>query len=151
LYDRTGEAALRDRHAEIEAFALIPMPHFRSAVMINPFDYSNPKSKIQNPPLLDIVFLPLEPVVSMPLSMLVLHKLSAGAVMVFDALNIDKGPLPNLIYSLALVAMVFLPRSWYLPCSRSGGQKSGRHMQSALDQPRRPIGLLQSLADASNF
>src|SRR4029078_5647477 len=69
--------------------------------------------------------------------------------LVFDALGVEPGPIPNLIYSIALVAMVFLPAVMLFAMFAIWWErKVAGHMQSRLGPNRvGPIGLLQSLAD----
>ncbi|HMB96008.1 MAG TPA: NADH-quinone oxidoreductase subunit NuoH [Tepidisphaeraceae bacterium] len=69
--------------------------------------------------------------------------------LIFDALGLQPGPLVNLIYSVALVAMVFLPAVMLFAMFAIWWErKVAGHMQSRLGPNRvGPIGLLQSLAD----
>src|SRR5687767_5429833 len=69
--------------------------------------------------------------------------------MVYDALGLEPGPLVNLIYSITLVAIVFLPAVMVFAMFAIWWErKVAGHIQSRLGPNRvGPIGLLQSLAD----
>src|ERR1700752_260583 len=69
--------------------------------------------------------------------------------LVLDALGIQSSPLFDVIYSLALVAMVFLPAVMLFAMFAIWWErKVAGHMQSRLGPNRvGPIGILQSLAD----
>jgi NADH-quinone oxidoreductase subunit H len=69
--------------------------------------------------------------------------------LIFDALGVERGPLANLIYSVAVVAMVFLPAVMVFAMFAIWWErKVAGHIQCR-PGPNRvgPIGLLQSLAD----
>ena len=69
--------------------------------------------------------------------------------LVFERLGIEPNPLTTLVYSLALVAVVFLPAIMLFAMFAIWWErKVAGHMQSRLGPNRvGPIGLLQSLAD----
>src|SRR5262252_2671929 len=69
--------------------------------------------------------------------------------LVYDKLGLEPGPIPNLIYSVALVAVVFLPAVMLFAMFAIWWErKVAGHMQSRLGPNRvGPIGILQSLAD----
>jgi NADH-quinone oxidoreductase subunit H len=69
--------------------------------------------------------------------------------LVYDALGLQPSPVVNLIYSIALVALVFLPAVMLFAMFAIWWErKVAGHMQSRLGPNRvGPIGLLQSLAD----
>src|SRR5262245_47872736 len=69
--------------------------------------------------------------------------------LIFDALHIERGPLANVIYSVTIVAAVFLPAVMLFAMFAIWWErKVAGHMQSRLGPNRvGPIGLLQSLAD----
>jgi NADH-quinone oxidoreductase subunit H len=69
--------------------------------------------------------------------------------LIFNALGIEKTPVATMIYSVALVAMVFLPAVMLFAMFAIWWErKVAGHIQSRLGPNRvGPIGLLQSLAD----
>src|SRR5437763_10838605 len=77
------------------------------------------------------------------------HGLPLVQGLVFDKLGLEPGPIPNLIYSVTLVAVVFLPAVMLFAMFAIWWErKVAGHMQSRLGPNRvGPMGLLQSLAD----
>jgi NADH-quinone oxidoreductase subunit H len=69
--------------------------------------------------------------------------------LVYDALGVSPGPMVDVIYSIALVAMVFLPAVMLFAMFAIWWErKVAGHIQSRLGPNRvGPMGLLQSLAD----
>ena len=94
---------------------------------------------------LTLIFIPDRTQASMPLMIVPLAQIQSPLVqsLIFDALGIDRGPLANLIYSLAIVAMVFLPAVMVFAMFASGGSEKSPGTCRAASGPNRvgPIGL----------